>query len=151
MANKIDHRRRRGTTAIEFALWLPVLFILISAVVDWGYYMSQRVSIARATMDGCRIGAAVFEPNTATPGSVSKGKAEQRTREVLAGLGLPCGGSCAVIAQYCADGAGGACGSPPFDGLIVQTHYEIEPFFGLASAPTDIDEDFMMAVENQRD
>ena len=144
-------RARRGSAAMEFSLWLFPLFILISGVVDWGYYMTQRVNVARATMDGCRIGAAVFEPNGMTAGSLSTVRARNRTINVLNGLGMPCGGSCTVNAQYCRDGTGGACENPPFDALLVTVTYDFTPFFGFASTPTQITESFMMASENQRE
>ena len=141
---------RRGVAAMEFALWLPVLFMLISAVVDWGYYMHLKVNVARATMDGCRVGAAVFEPNAIAPGSISIPRARNRVIDVLNGMGLGCGGGCSVSAQYCPKSTGGACGNPPFDGLLVTTNYDFTPFFGFVATPPLIEEDFMMASENQR-
>ncbi len=143
-----NRRDRRGIAAVEFALWLPVLFFLVAAVVDWGFYMHQKVNVARAAIDGCRMGAAMFEPNDISAGSLSRPAAESRAYEVLNGLGISCG-SC-VRAQYCSNGSGGACGAPPFDALLIEINYTFTPFFGMANTPTTIQERFMMASENQR-
>jgi hypothetical protein len=153
-ALKEPHMRlttRRGAAAIEFAIWLPILMVFLSAVVDWGWFMTRRVALARATMDGARVGATVYEPSSVTAGTLMKPRAESRAKNVLAGMGMPCtAGLCTVTATYCGDGAGGVCNNPPFDGIVVQTTYVYEPFFGFVATPTLISDYFIMAVENQR-
>jgi hypothetical protein len=143
--------RRRAAAALEFALMLPMLLIFLSAVIDWGWYMTQRVAVARATMDGCRVGATVYEPDSVVAGSLIKPRAVNRAKDVLLGMGMPCNaGNCLITATYCANGAGGVCNSPPFDGLVLQIAYDFTPFFGFAPVPTDITDFFLMAVEHQR-
>jgi Flp pilus assembly protein TadG len=142
---------RRAATAIEFAMMLPILLFFVSAVVDWGWYMTQRVAVARATMDGCRVGATVYEPSSLTAGTLIKPRAENRAKDVLSGMNMPCtAGRCSVTATYCANGAGGKCNNPPFDALVVETQYDFDPFFGFVPIPDDMQEFFLMAVENQR-
>jgi Flp pilus assembly protein TadG len=144
---------RRGSTAIEFALMLPLLMIFMAAIIDWGWYMTQRVAVARATMDGARVGATVFEPSTVAAGSLIKPRAESRARDVLAGMGMPCAAmsaSCVVTATYCNTGDGGVCNNPPFDALVLQLRYDYTPFFGFLPTPPEISDYFLMAVENQR-
>jgi len=143
-------RRRRGAAAIEFALWINILFVLLSGVADWGYYMNQRVRVARATMDGARMAVSVFEPvNTTSPGSQLVPLAVDRTKLVLGGLGVACDADCVVDVRYCARGAGGNCKKPPFNALLVSTSVKFTPFFGWAKTPARLDERFMMAVLNQ--
>lgn len=141
---------RRGSAAIEFSLWLPVLLLFVSAVVDWGMYMTTRVSVARATMDGTRGGAAVFEPSTVTPGSMVVPAAQNRASNVLSGMGMTCGAGCNITTTYCPKNAGGVCQSPPFNGVTVNIQYAYTPFFGFLAVPTVINERFIMAVESQR-
>lgn len=143
-------RRSRGAAAVEFAIWMPILAMLVSAVVDWGWYMTRRVSVARATMDGARIAAALYEPTTVVPGSVLKPAAEQRAKDVLNGMGMSCTASvCTTKATYCAVGAGGVCNNPPFNALVLEVTYQYTPFFGFVSIPTNMYDKFMMATENQ--
>lgn len=140
---------RRGSAAIEFSLWLPILLLLVSAIVDWGLYMNQRVSVARATMDGARAGAAVFEPSNVTPGSLVVPAAQNRANNVMVGMGLTCGAGCNIVTTYCPQGTGGVCQTPPFNGVTVEITYGYNPIFGFLAVPGVIRERFIMAVENQ--
>lgn len=147
---------RRGSAAVEFFIWLPILMFLLSAVVDWGYYMSTKVGVARAAMDGARIAAATFEPSTSTAGSLILPRAKARTLEVLTQTGIVCAGAtCTIDAQYCTSGANGPCddadgNAPPVDALLVSVRYDFTPFFGFAVTPAVIYDEFVMATENQR-
>lgn len=142
---------RRGSAAIEFGFWLPVLVLFVSAVVDYGVYMNTRVSIARGAMEGCRAGSAYFEKDEVAAGSVMGPTAVSRANQVLSDLGIPCPDSkCTSTATYCPVGASGACNSPPFDALLVTVTYTFTPPIGLLPVPETITERFMMAAENQR-
>ena len=33
--------KRRGSTAIEFALTLPVIFIIVAGILEYGWYLFQ--------------------------------------------------------------------------------------------------------------
>ena len=74
---------RAGSAAVEFALWLPVMLMFVASVVDYGFYMTRRVTVARAAMEGARMGAAVFEADNVAPGSMIVPIAESRAGEVL--------------------------------------------------------------------
>lgn len=151
---------RRGSAAIEFALWIPILVFLIAAVIDWAHYMTIRTSVARAAMDGARIGTSTYEPATATPGDIVVPKAKARTIVVLGELGLPCVSApdCVVEVSYCASGVTGDCDCddgtgtcfPPVDAIRVRVDYAFTPFFGSAGTPGRVTDEFVMAVENQR-
>lgn len=148
---------RRGSAAIEFLLWVPILVFFVAAVIDWGFYMNTRTYVARAAMDGARVGTSTFESSLVTPGSVVVPKADARTKQVLAELGLPCPGAplCQVNVSYCPAGVSGDCdcldGSgtcyPPVPAIRVEVIYQFEAFFGTAFTPTVIQDDFVMAVE----
>lgn len=148
---------RRGVAAIEFALWLPVLLLFVSAVIDWGSYMTTRVTVARAVMEGTRSGAAVFEPPTVVPpGSRIVNRTIARTERVFTDMGLTCSNPSCFQVQYCTIGAAAdfgddpaLCTNPPIVTLVVEATLPFTPFFGLIPTPTDITETFEMAVESQ--
>jgi len=143
-------RRRSGSAAIEFALWLPVLLLFVSTIVDYGYYMNQRVEVVRATMEACRTGAAIFEPNQVAPGSVIKPTSTARAGEVLTKIGIACpSAACNITVIYCKAGDS-ACGNAPFDAVQVEINDQFKPLIGLIPTPSRIDEKLIMAVENQR-
>ena len=48
-------KNSRGTTAIEFALVLPVFAFLIFAIFDMGYYMFVQNTLQYATVEGARL------------------------------------------------------------------------------------------------
>jgi Flp pilus assembly protein TadG len=141
--------KSRGSAAIEFALVMPLLFMLLSAVVDWGHYMSVRVSIARATMDGARAGAASRD-DLSTAGNEVQIAANARTLAVLQGMGRACGGGCNVTAVACAAGqaAPADCQSPPIPTVVVTVTYPYTPFFGFVPTPGNFREQFMMAQQS---
>lgn len=150
---------RRGIAAIEFALWLPVILVLIAAILDWGSYMTTRSSLQRAAIDGARVGAAKFEPTTLAPGSTARPAAEARARLVIEDQGLVCNAGCTITTAFCfrntngpcdAIGPGGSRRPPPVDSLFVEVDYDFRPWFGFAFTPTEIRTDFVMAMENQR-
>jgi len=153
MTHEPRSTRRSGSAAIEFAIWLPVLLMFVSTVVDYGFYMTQRVAISRATMEGARAGAALFEPPDSAPGTLVQAAALARTKLVLDELDISCSApSCAVNTDYCPAGDAGCLdfASPPFDAIVVETSKSFTPLFGLIPTPARIDEKLIMATEHQR-
>jgi hypothetical protein len=143
-------RSRRGSAAIEFAIWLPVLLMFVSTIIDYGFYMTQRVAVARATMEGARGGAAIFEPDTIAPGTNIIPAAKSRSGLILSQTGIACpSASCVINVSYCPSGSA-TCGFPPFDAVQVEIVYQFRPLIGLIPTPTQMDEKLVMAVENQR-
>ena len=63
--NPMEHRRaRRGAEAIEFAFTLPILLILVSGIIDFGWFASNQASIQSAAAVGARA-ASRATPDTA--------------------------------------------------------------------------------------
>ncbi|MCB9675569.1 MAG: pilus assembly protein [Alphaproteobacteria bacterium] len=58
MRTRYQRSRRRGSAAIEFAFWLPVVMVMLSGIIDFGWYMSRSEIVMRAARDGARQGAA---------------------------------------------------------------------------------------------
>lgn len=62
---------KRGANAIEYALTLPIVIVLVFAIAEYGYYFYQRSAVAGAVHDGCRSGALV-SPDTDDPIEVAR-------------------------------------------------------------------------------
>lgn len=51
-----DRRSDRGTAAIEFAILLPVLMLILMGTLEWGRYFTFRESVIHAAREGARGG-----------------------------------------------------------------------------------------------
>jgi Flp pilus assembly protein TadG len=55
-----QHARRRrrdnGAAAVEFALVVPVLLVLVFGIIDYGIYFSDSLAVRSAVRDGARQG-----------------------------------------------------------------------------------------------
>lgn len=90
-------RHRRGAAALELALTLPVLLVLLGAIVDVSRLFSARRLVQRVARDAARAAAQVSDP--AATGEVEATARAQAAAEIEA-LGLACEGACAVEATW---------------------------------------------------
>ncbi|HQP25984.1 MAG TPA: pilus assembly protein, partial [Smithellaceae bacterium] len=47
--------RSRGASAVEFALIMPLFFLLLFGIVDFGWYFFNQHTIQYATREGARL------------------------------------------------------------------------------------------------
>ena len=47
-------KRDRGAAAVEFALVLPLLLIMLFAIIDFGWVLSQQLSVSAAAREAAR-------------------------------------------------------------------------------------------------
>jgi hypothetical protein len=57
---------RRGAVAVEFALVLPILLLLVLGGIDWGYFFFAGQIVANAAREGARAGSLSRVADTAT-------------------------------------------------------------------------------------
>lgn len=50
-------RRERGAVAVEFALILPLLLMLVFGVISFGFVLAQKATLSSAVRDGARYGS----------------------------------------------------------------------------------------------
>ena len=83
------YRSRRGSTVTEFAIWLPVMVIIFSGMVDLSWQLSQYQKLVRITRDAARVAAATYEnPQFMEPGSLSIIAGEDYARDACARLNM---------------------------------------------------------------
>ena len=89
MSERLFPRRgffsRRGSQAVEFALCLPILVLVLGGIVEYGLMFNQYLSVLSAARDGSRWGAT---PGVA--GNDAEDEATEQVRESLVMLGLSC-------------------------------------------------------------
>lgn len=83
------HASDRGAVAVEFALLLPVLLLLVFGIIDFGRALNAQITLTQAAREGARL-AALNQPNVTS-----------RTQAAAAGLS-PVG----VSVTSCPVGAG---------------------------------------------
>ena len=97
---KRAHRKREGAAALEFALVLPLLVILLFGIIDFGYLMFTVSTMNNAAREGARRGAVESVPaNVETNARTAAQFYLDR-----AGLGTGCRSNCpsAPVATYVA-------------------------------------------------
>jgi len=94
----------RGAAAVEFALLLPLLLLIVLGIVDFGRMLNAQVTLTQAAREGARL-VALGQPNV--PG---------RTQAAATGLS-PVG---VAIQSACPTGAG------PASNGAVQTSYTFQ-------------------------
>ena len=79
-------RSDRGAVAVEFALLLPVLVLLVFGIIDFGRILNAQITVTQAAREGARL-AALANPNAC-----------DRTAAAATGLSLTCAGNVTVTA-----------------------------------------------------
>ena len=132
-------RIRRGASALEFALTLPVVMIVLAGILEYGWYLFQLSNVVHALRDGTRIGVTVPLASSTPPTT----RAEEHARAVMNGLGVPCedGDGCMVTAVINA--------SDEFDVLNLTIEVNYDPIVGLLPAPDLLRGTFTMMMQEQ--
>jgi Flp pilus assembly protein TadG len=58
--------RDRGSVAVEFALLLPVLLLLIFGVIDFGRAINAQITLTQAAREGARLAALGYSTSAVT-------------------------------------------------------------------------------------
>lgn len=131
--------RRRGSSALEFALTLPIIIAVLAGILEYGWYLFQLSNVVHALRDGTRIGVTV--PSADETGS--EARAEAHARAVMDGLGVPCtdGGGCVVNATI----------EPAGDISTLRMSIEVDytPIVGLLPTPSQLRGSFTMMMQQQ--
>jgi Flp pilus assembly protein TadG len=82
----------RGAAAVEFALVLPLLLILVFGIIDFGRAFNAQITLTQAAREGARMTALGY----------SSGTVQSKTAAAATGLGLT---ASAVTVTSCPAGA----------------------------------------------
>jgi Flp pilus assembly protein TadG len=115
---KDGKKTQRGSSAVEFALVLPLLLFVVFAIVDFGWLFFTDAQVTNAARQGARTGAAQ------DPGLVES-KAKDSAEQALTASHLDVGK--ANVDAKCDDSAG-----PASAFVTVDITYTYEPLIGAA-------------------
>ena len=130
---------RRGASALEFALTLPVVMVVLAGILEYGWYLFQLANVVHALRDGTRIGVTV-PLEEATPPTA---RAEAHARAIMRGLGVPCDeeDGCTVTAVVIPN--------EDFDVLTLTIEVDYTPIVGLLPSPSQLQGSFTMMMQEQ--
>jgi Flp pilus assembly protein TadG len=124
---------RRGSNAIEFAMLLPVLMAIVSAIVDYGWYYSEELAVIASAREGARAGAVTPMPDACAA-------AITRARAALIDAGLD--GDRALLRAT-------TRGAAPDQVLTVTAEVPFVKLLGLVPTPGRLRAATTMRVEDQ--
>lgn len=135
--------RRRGATAIEVALILPIFVALLASVMDLAWLAYQRSAISSSVALGCRAGAIIDPGYNDSDWGRLETNAEDAVKDALARTGAPCDISdCTVTVS--------TFGTDPLRGLECTVHRDFQPLTSLILDPMEIEETIVVRMEWQR-
>ena len=100
VTGKLRRWRDRGAAAVEFALVIPVLVILIFGSIEFGLAVQARTMVGNAAREGVRVASL-----TANGDTTSETQVKTAVTNALAGIA----GGPPVVSVTCKTPAGGAC------------------------------------------
>lgn len=115
--------RDRGAAAVEFALVVPLLLMLVFGIISYGYMLSFRQALSQSATEGARSAAVTL----GTPGgSEQVDAARNALDEALGSYGITCVGTslvrngspvgtCAVTVAPCSNNTARDCASVAID------------------------------------
>ena len=123
-AERTDKEHGRGQALVEFSIILPVFFLLVAGMFDFGLGIYSDLTLVNAAREGARLG--VIEPGDTTA-------IESRVRSMAGNLDL----SKLNVTVRCERPSGStftACGTDPWrpgDATLVRVDYKYTVFFPL--------------------
>jgi Flp pilus assembly protein TadG len=90
--------RDRGSVAVEFALVLPVLLLILFGIIDFGRALNAQIELTGAAREGARL-AALGYPNAAVQARAAAAAPSLGRITVTVAAGCPPGAGPAADAQ----------------------------------------------------
>ncbi len=116
-------RQDRGAAAVEFALVVPFLLLLVFGMVSFGMMLSFRQTLSQAATEGARAAAVESDPGA------REAEALAAVNDAMAAVNRQCGAGGLV----CDVGAAVACGSGQCITVTLSYAYQDNPM--VVSAP----------------
>ena len=141
LPRRFDRRaRRRGASAIEFALCLPVFCALIFGIIEYGWIFFQQANVITAVREGARHGVTLDKNGSPTPDDA----AVDRVKTTLRGAGYSDSMVDAATIGATYDGAS------PEETLTVSANVPYQPLIGIIPTPGTIHGEMTMILELQQ-
>lgn len=136
---------RRGATAIEFALTMPVFTLLVIAVIDMSWVYMQKSALDSSASIGCRAGALVDPGRGEANIADVEDAASAALREAMSssGMGACDESTCSVAVEV--------FGSVPARSLKCTVKRKFDPIVGMVVGDMTLASDQAVRLEWQRE
>lgn len=116
-----SRRRDDGAAAVEFALVVPLLLILVFGMITYGYLLSFRQGMSQGASEGARAGAVWAAAYKSDQDTARIAAAKTQIDNALSSYGVSCtnGATCTVTIA--------ACGTAKCVTVKVSYPYEADP------------------------
>jgi Flp pilus assembly protein TadG len=123
-------RADRGASAVEFALVVPFLLLIISGIISFGMMLSFRQTMSQAATEGARSGALSTGTSASARGTDAKSAASDALNALkVGGVKLSCTATnvtCTYTEAACANDSAHICST-----LTVSYPYRAHPMLSL--------------------
>jgi len=130
-------RRRRGSSALEFALTFPAFIFIIAIFTDYGWVFFQKAMLDNAIHEGCRAGA-IADPQS----DDNKQVARDRIEDQLEAVGLECT-SCTIVTED--------RGDAPAISMFCSVTRTTDSLWGIVPIPASMGSSTLLRYEFQDD
>lgn len=139
MRGSMPSRARRGASAIEFALCLPIFLAIVFSVIEYGWVFFQQANVIASVREGVRYAVTLPQNGSPSPDEA----AIDRVRNTLLGVGYTSGqvSRATITATY--------NGSTPEETLTVAADVPYTSIIGLIPTPPTIHAEMTMILELQ--
>jgi Flp pilus assembly pilin Flp len=115
---RLRRHREEGASAVEFALILPLLIVLVFGVLYGGIVLNDQLSVTQAAREGARFGATLPIPAGQTVPDANwytavRTRAEAASAGTLGAQGFVCAWFIPDGGSALTSGNPGGCGAPP--------------------------------------
>ncbi len=100
-------RADRGAAAVEFALLVPILMVLVFGIISYGYMLSFRQGMSQGASEGARAGAVWAAAYTPSQNAARIAAATTQVNNALGSYGVSCsaGATCTITITGCGGSA----------------------------------------------
>lgn len=140
-------RRTRGQSLVEFALVLPIFFLILAGIMDFGFLLYSRMTVINAAREGARVGITYSDTPTQIPAHVTNAVTGAGGGMLNSGMvTVSCIAAATSPSPQCSGGS--FTNAKPGDSVRVVVTYPHHAFFPLLFGATiDLSSTVQMTLE----